>query len=113
MILVIVDVHSKYIDAHVVTSATTASRLLKLSQTLKAGLKKTPGPDLETRVYRILSRYRVTPQTTIGQTPAGMLMMRRPRFRLDLVYPALDNRALDKQTAAWEHHGVALSPREF
>ena len=33
MIVVIVDAHSKYIDAHIVTSATTASTLLKLLQT--------------------------------------------------------------------------------
>ena len=33
MIVVTVDAHSKYIDAHVVTSATTASTLLKLRQT--------------------------------------------------------------------------------
>ena len=152
MIIVFVDAHSKYIDAHVVTSATTASSLLKLrqtfathglpctlvsdngtvftsqefqtfckingikhvrsapyhptsnglaeraAQTLKAGLKQTPSPDLE--MYRFLSRYCLTPQTTTGQTPAEMLMMRRPRFRLDLVYPALDNRVLNKQTAA-------------
>ena len=38
------------------------------------------------------------PQTTTDQTPAEMLMMRRTRFRLDLVYPAVDNRVLDKQT---------------
>ena len=140
MIVVIVDAHSKYIDAHIVTSATTASTLLKLLQTfathglsctlvsdngiaftsqkfqmfckingikhirnapyypasnglayqavqtLKPGLKKIPGPDLETRMYRFLLRYCITPQTTTGQTPAEMPMMRRPRFRLDLVY---------------------------
>ena len=40
-------------------------------------------------------------------------MLRRPRFRLDLVYPALDSRVLDKETAAREHHDVALPPREF
>ena len=35
MIVVTVDAHSKYIDAHVVTSATTASTLLKLRQTFE------------------------------------------------------------------------------
>ena len=33
MILVIVDAYSKYIDAHVVTSATTAATILRLRQT--------------------------------------------------------------------------------
>ena len=53
------------------------------------------------------------PQTTTCQTPASMLMMRRPRFRFDLVCPVLDTRVLDKQTTARERHDVALSPREF
>ena len=35
-------------------------------------------------------------------------MMRCPRVRLDMVYPALDNRVLDKETTQWEHHDVAL-----
>ena len=82
-------------------------------QTLMEGLNKTLGPDLETRMYRFLSRYCVIPQTTTGQSPAEMLMMRRPRLRLDLAYPALDNGVLDIQTVAWEHHEVALPPREF
>ena len=67
-------------------------------KTLKEDLKKTLAPDLDTRMYRFLSRYRVTLQTTTCQTPAEMLVMGRPRFRLDLVYPALDNRVLDRQT---------------
>ena len=64
-------------------------------------------------MYRFLSLYRVTPQITRGQTIAEMLIMRRPRLILDLVYPALDNRVLDQQTAVREHQGVALLPREF
>ena len=36
----------------------------RVVQTLKAELKKTPGPDLETRMYHFLSRYRVTSRTT-------------------------------------------------
>ena len=54
-------------------------------------------------MYRFLSRCHVIPRTTTDQTPAEMRMMRLPRFILDLVYPALDNRVLDKQTTAWEH----------
>ena len=37
------------------------SRLPLATKTLKAGREKTVGPDLETRMYRFLSRYRVTP----------------------------------------------------
>ena len=123
MILVIVDAYSKYIDAHVVTSATTAATILRLRQTfsthglpctivsdngspftsrefqqycsmngikhirsspfhpasnglaeravqtIKGGHKKMGG-DLETRMFEILGRYRITPQTTTGESPA-------------------------------------------
>ena len=119
---------SKYIDAHVMTSSTTAATILRLRQpfatpdlpctlvsdngtaftsheiqnfcrsnsikhirsapfhpasnglaeitvqTIKDGLKKINSGDLETRMYQFLSRYRVTLQTTTGQTPAEMLM---------------------------------------
>ena len=75
--------------------------------------KTEENPDLETRMFHFLSCYRVTPQTTSGQTPAEMMMTKRPRFRLDLAYPGLDNRVLHKQTAVREHQSVALSPREF
>ena len=64
-------------------------------------------------MYRFLSRNHVTPKTTTGQTPAEMLMMGRPGFRLVLVYPASDNRVLNKQTATREHHDVALLPHQF
>ena len=123
MILVIVDAYSKYIDAHVVTSATTAATILRLRQTfsthglpctivsdngspftsrefqqycsmngikhirsspfhpasnglaeravqtIKGGHKKMGG-DLETRMFELLGRYRITPQTATGESPA-------------------------------------------
>ena len=38
-------------------------------QTIKGGHKKMGG-DLETRMFEFLGRYRITPQTTTGETPA-------------------------------------------
>ena len=167
LILVIVDAHSKYIDAHVMTSSTTAASILRIRQTfathglsctlvsdngtaftshelqnfcrsngikhirsapfhpasnglaeravqtIKDALKKINGGDLETRMYQFLSRYRVTPQTTTGQTPAEMLMSTRPRFRLDLLYPAVEDRVLNKQATARENHNAAVTERTF
>ena len=131
MILIIVDAHSKYIDAHVVSSATTSATITKLRQTfavlglpitivsdnvscftsdefeqfckangikhvkcspyhrstnglaersvqtVKAGLKKTTG-NLEDRLCNFLTRYRVTPQSTTGQTPAEFMLKQHP-----------------------------------
>ena len=167
IILVIVDAHSKYIDAHVMTSLTTAATILRLRQTfathglpctlvsdngtaftshkfqnfyrssginhihsapfhpasnglaeraaetIKDGLKKIKGGDLETRMYQFLSRYRVTPQMTTGQMPAEMLMSKRTRFRLDLLYPAVEDRVLNKQAKAQENHNAAVTERTF
>ena len=69
-------------------------------QTLKNGLCKTKGGDLESRLYKYLARYLLTPHSTTGQTPAELLMNRKPRSRLDLVYPWLEGEVLKKQAAA-------------
>ena len=166
MILVIVDAYSKYIDAHVLTSATTASTILRLRQTfsthgvpctivsdngspltslefqqycsmngikhirsspfhpatnglaersvqtIKRGLKKMGG-DLETRMFEFLGRYRITPQTTTGESPAQMLISKTPRFRLDLVRPRRENRVLHQQEKAQESHNSAVPEQIF
>ena len=151
MVLVIVDSHSKYIDAHIVNAATSCATITKLRQTfpthglpsvlvsenatcfkssefeefcrlnaiqhvtsapfrpasngaaeravqmVKAGLRKTEGRDMETRLYRFLLLYRVTPQATTGQAPAELLMRRKPRTRKNLVKPDIKDTVLRKQ----------------
>ena len=42
---------------------------------------------LETRVFRFLIKYRITPQTTTGIAPAESLLGRKPRARLNLLHP--------------------------
>ena len=39
-------------------------------QTFKEGMKKMSGGNVETRVSRFLARYRITPQTSTGVSPA-------------------------------------------
>ncbi|KAJ8346839.1 hypothetical protein SKAU_G00282400 [Synaphobranchus kaupii] len=56
-------------------------------QTVKEGLKRMTGDSLSTRVSGFLFQYRLTPQTTTGQSPEEMLMNRRPNSRLDLLRP--------------------------
>ncbi len=65
-------------------------------QTVKEGLKKMTGP-LETRIPRFLFKYRVTPKATTGQTPAELLMGRRIRTHLDLLYPTKQQRVRSQQ----------------
>lgn len=166
-ILVIVDAHSKYIDAHVVTSTSSATTISKLRQTfathglphslvsdnaavftseefhqfctnngikhirsapyhpssnglaeravqtVKQGIKKISLGDLETRLCQFLARYRITPQTTTGRAPAELLMNRRPRSRLDLFQPALQNKVLLKQGATVDERSGGARAYEF
>ena len=154
MLLVIVDSHSKYIDVHAVSSATSTSTIGKLRQTfathglpcsivsdngtaftsqefklfcdvngikhicsspfhpasnglaeravqtVKTGLKKQGGGDLDARLQRFLFQYRLTPQSTTGQSPFSLLMHRRPRSRFDLVFPDLSGKVAQKQAQA-------------
>ena len=52
---------------------------------------------LETRLDEFLFRYRLTPHATTGETPAVILMGRRPRSRLDLLHPDLGRRTREAQ----------------
>lgn len=52
-------------------------------------MKKMNEGSVETRVSRFLVRYRITPQTSTGVSPAELLLGRKPRSRLDLVYPKI------------------------
>ena len=54
-------------------------------QTFKEAMRKTG--DLEIRINRFHSQYRITPHATTGQPPAQLLMGRRPRTLLDLLVP--------------------------
>ncbi|KAJ8388189.1 hypothetical protein AAFF_G00136550 [Aldrovandia affinis] len=48
------------------------------------GIKKMGEGSVETKLSRFLFKYRSTPQTTTGATPAELLMNRRIRTQLDL-----------------------------
>ncbi|XP_038634506.1 uncharacterized protein K02A2.6-like, partial [Scyliorhinus canicula] len=56
-------------------------------QTLKAGLKKQPAVSIDTKLSRWLFDYRTTPHSTTGIPPAELLMGRRLRTRLSLLFP--------------------------
>ena len=57
-------------------------------QTIKSGLKRATG-DLETRLLRVLARYRLFCNQQRVNSPAMLLMGRQPRSRLDLMNPDL------------------------
>ena len=168
MILVVVDSHSKWIEAHVVNSSTSQATIEKLRlifstqglpqvivsdngtsftseefaafvrangikhltsapyhpasnglaeravQTLKKALKKDPGKtNLETQILHFLFRYRITPHSTTGVTPAELLLGRRPRSRLDLLHPDISRRFRQRQWNQKEGHDQHCRQREL
>ena len=71
------------------------------------------GGDLETRMFELLGRYRITPQTTTGESPAQMLMSKTPRVRLDLLLPRRENRVPQQQEKAQESQNSAVPEQMF
>ena len=73
-------------------------------QTFKSGLKHTPGASIQERLSKFLFKYRITPHTTTGIPPAELLMNRRPRSRLDRLFPDISHRVEWQQAKQAEHH---------
>ena len=61
-------------------------------QTFKSALKKTSVAEIETQLSRFLFRYRNTPHSTTGTSPAELLLGRRPRSLLTLMQPNTSTR---------------------
>ena len=62
------------------------------------------GGSVETRVSEFLARYRITPQTSTGVSPAELLLGRKPRSRLDLVYPEIGRKVRQSQASQKQAH---------
>ena len=146
MFLVIVDVHSKWLDAHIMSSITSAKTIEVLRsvfathgiprtivtdngssftseefrsfvtkngirhitsapyhpssngqaeravQTLKQGIRRTPGDMVQEKLSRFLFDYRITPHSVTGVSPCELLINRKLRSRLDLLYPTVAER---------------------
>lgn len=81
-------------------------------QTVKSGLKKTSG-DMDTRLSRLLFQYRLTPHSTTGQSPAELLLKRKPRSHLDFLFPSLETRVRKHQEEQKERHDLNARHRSF
>lgn len=83
-------------------------------QTLKIAIKKdTSGATMETKIYRFLLQYCLTPHSTTGLAPAELLIGRRPRSRLDLLYPDVRGRVRQRQERQKLDHDRHCRDREF
>ena len=69
-------------------------------QIIKNCVKQMVGANMQNKITRFLSRYRITPQSTTGEAPSVLLMNKVLRSRLDLLKPSVKDRvvcAQDKQ----------------
>ena len=82
-------------------------------QIFKSSIKKMTTGDLETNVCKFLFQYRITPQSTTGLSPAELLLNRKPKSHLDLLYPNLNTRVNQKQAVQKSHHDVHSKNRVF
>ena len=72
-------------------------------QTFKSMMKKAGEGNLNTKVSRVLFSYRITPQSTTGLSPAGMLQDKRLRSTLDQIHPDRRTRVERKQSIQKKH----------
>ena len=82
-------------------------------RTFKEGMKKMTHGTSETRLARFLLKYRITPQTTTGVSPAQLLMGRRLRTHLDLMCPNIKEEVQRKQTLQKGNHDYHSKDRDL
>ena len=83
-------------------------------QTLKTAVKKADGGgSLEAQICKFLFQYRLTPHSTTGVSPAELLLNRRPRSRLDLLYPDVSSRVRKNQVKQKANHDNHSRKRTF
>ena len=82
-------------------------------QTFKEGLKKLTEGSLSTRLARFLFKYRITPHSTMGVSPAELMYGRRLRSQLDQLHPDLGRKVCQSQDQQKRGHDVRSQVREF
>ena len=81
-------------------------------QTFKKAMLKM-SESLPTRLSRFLFRYRITPQSTTGRSPAELMFGRPLRSRLDLLFPDIQHRVVSQQEKQKAHHDQHCRHRQF
>ena len=81
-------------------------------QTFKEAMKRAdPRESLSTRVSRFLFKYRRTPHSTTGISPAELLLGCRPHSHFDFMLPNLASKIRSKQLAQKVQHDKKSKPR--
>ena len=108
MFLVILDAHSKWLDAYLMNSITSSRTIV-----VKRGLKCTPGRNIQEKLSRFLFDYRITPHATTGVPPCQLLMNRQLRSRFGLLYPTVAKMVEHRQLKQREQHDKRRPLRVF
>ena len=82
-------------------------------QSFKSAWKKSSEGSTETRIARFLFHQRLTPHTSTGNSPAELLMGRRPRSLLDVVRPDLSKTVRQHQESQKRQHDRHAKSRQF
>lgn len=82
-------------------------------QTMKNGLKQMQSGTVEEKLAKFLFKYRITPHTTTGVPPSELLMGRKLRSRLDLLFPDVSNTVTGRQLKQKELHDKKKGVRIF
>jgi len=78
-------------------------------QTFKEGMKRLKEGTLNSRLSRFLLRYRITPHSSTGVSPAQLMWGRTLRSQLDLLLPDTNRKAqqaLDRQKRSHDAHAT-------
>jgi len=79
----------------------------------RQGLKSTSGNSIQEKLSKFLLKYRITPHTTTGVPPAELLIKRRLRTKLDLLYPDVGKRVTQQQEKQKDTHDNSKALRTF
>ena len=79
----------------------------------KEGVEKMEEGTMQDKLSRFLLKYRTTPHTTTGATPAELLMKRKLRTKLDLVVPNTASLVRQKQEHQKQTHDHHAKNRDF
>lgn len=82
-------------------------------QVFKNGIRTITGKTLSCKLARFLFRYRTTPQTTTGVSPAELLMGRKLRSDLDMLFPGVKSNVAAKQEQQKLYHDAHAKQRNF
>lgn len=82
-------------------------------QIFKENMKKSPPRLLQTRLARFLFKYRITPHSTTGLSPAELLMGRRLQSHLDQLHPDVAKRVQCYQETQKVGHDQHSKARTF